>query len=91
MDKMTFREAQLLVIGVYALKGRKVKFVELNNLQEFKIGDNLTVVEISLEKQAIVVRIADGIESYILIEYLADQVVNECIGILREVAFNEEN
>lgn len=91
MDKMTFREAQLLVIGAEALGGRKVKFVTLNNLQEFNIGDNLRVVEISLEHPAIVVRIADGVESYIGIDNLSDKVVDECIEILRDVAMEVDS
>lgn len=87
MEKMTFREAQLLVIGAY--RDREVKFVELNNLQRFNIGDNLTVVEISLEVPAIIVRLFgdDGPESYITIDNLSERVVDECIGILREVAW----
>ena len=52
--------------------GRQMKVVgnkdpQLNNLQRFNIGDNLTVVEISLEVPAIIVRLFgdDGPESYI--------------------------
>ena len=90
MEKMTFREAQLLVIG--SERGRDVKFVELNNLQRFNIGDNLTVVEISLTVPAILVRLGgdDGFESYIEIKNLSDWVVDECIGILREVAWQTD-
>ena len=88
MDKMTFREAQLLVIGALALKGRKANFVELNNLQVFKIGDVVEVIEIRLDTDCIVVKTADGPESYICVENFADRVIDECIDILREVAYN---
>lgn len=87
MDKMTFREAQLLVIGAEALKGRNVEFVTLNNLQTFKIGDVIEVVEIRLDTPCVVARTADGPESYINVEMLSEKVVDECIEILREVAF----
>lgn len=87
MDKMTFREAQLLVIGAEALKGRNPKFVTLNNLQVFPIGDVVEVIEIRLDTDCIVVKTADGPESYICVDNLAERVVDECIDILREVAY----
>ena len=85
---MTFREAQLLVIGAEALKGRKVEYVTLNNLQKFNIGDVIEVVEIGLDIPCVVVRAADGPESYIYVEMLSEKVIDECIEILREVAHN---
>lgn len=85
---MTFREAQLLVVGAELLKGREVsKYVALNNLQKFKIGDVVEVVEIRLDSDCIVVRTAEGPESYICVDNLAEKVVDECVDILREVAY----
>lgn len=85
MEKMTFREAQLLVKGARPA-GDKRTCVELNELQKFHIGDCVEVVEISLEYPAIVLRMADGPESYCEIKMFADWVIDECIEALREVA-----
>lgn len=75
------------MIGAEALKGRKVEYVTLNNLQKFNIGDVIEVVEIRLDTPCVVVRTADGPESYINVEMLSENVIDECIEILREVAF----
>ena len=91
MDKMTFREAQLLVIGAEALGGRKVEFVELNNLQTFRIGDCAEVTEIRLDKPVINVRVAEGTNSYCNIDNFSDKVVDECIEILRDVAMEVDS
>lgn len=74
------------MIGAEALRGRKVEYVTLNNLQTFKIGDVVEVIEIRLDKPCVVVRVADGPESYINVEMLSDKVIDECIEILREIA-----
>lgn len=87
-DKMTFREAQLLVIGAEATKGRKPECVTLNNLQVFQIGDLLQVTEIRIDSPCVIVKVAEGPESYLPVESLSEKVVDECIDILREVAFN---
>lgn len=89
MEKMTFREAQLLVLGADVTQHPDK--VVLNNLQTFHIGDDIEVVEISLLIPAIVVRFGE-LESYIPIKNLAEWVVDECITILREVAdyYDEE-
>lgn len=88
MDKMTFREAQLLVIGAEAIRGRNPEFVVLNNLQTFRIGDCAEVTEIRLDRPVINVCVAEGTNSYCDINNFSDGVVEECIEILREVAYN---
>lgn len=88
MEKMTFREAQLLVIGAEARKGRKPECVTLNNLQVFQIGDLLEVTEIRLDSPCVIVTFVEGPASFIPVESLSEKVVDECIEILREVAFN---
>ena len=86
MVKIGFREAQLMVLGADRLhrKGN----VELNNLQVFSIGDNVDVIEISLHQPVVVIKTAECVESYVPIESLSEKVVDACIDILREVAFN---
>lgn len=88
MDKTTFREAQLLVIGAEAVKGRKSEYVALNNLQVFQIGDLVQVTEIRLDSPCVIIKVAEGPESYVPIDSLSEKVVDECIDILREVASN---
>lgn len=83
---ISFREAQLMVIGAESLQNRHPKFVTLNNLQKFNIGDCIEVVEISLDSDSIVIRVAEGPESYINVYNLSETIINECIRILREVA-----
>ena len=86
MIKMSFREAQLLALGAASLKGQKPEFVELNCLQKFYLGDMIEVIEIRLDCPCIVVRIADGPESYLEVKYLADKIVDACVDVLREFA-----
>lgn len=88
MDKMTFREAQLLVIG--SEPGRKVEYIALNSFQKFSIGDTMMVVEILLDKPCVVAKVADGLECYIPIENLSEKVVDECINVMREVAWQND-
>ena len=83
MEKMSFREAQLLVLA--ASKGDWTA-VELNNMQVFMIGDMCDVISINLTTPHIVVRIADKCESYCHIDNFSEKVVDECIEILRGVA-----
>ena len=85
MDKMSFREAQLAVLGSMP-KNCAWKSIELNNEQRFYIGDNLEVTEISLEAQIVNVQMCEGPNSYVHIDNLADWVVDECVEILRGVA-----
>lgn len=80
MKQMTFREAQLMCLGI----NPSWEFVALNNLQVFNIGDHVKVVEIRLDSPSIVVNIL-GHESYCDIKNFSDAVINECIGIMREV------
>lgn len=86
MIKIGFREAQLMVLGADRL--HRHGNVELNNLQRFSIGDNVEVIEISLHRPVVVIKIAECVESYVPIESLSEKVVDACIDILREVAFN---
>lgn len=86
MVKMSFREAQLMVLGADRL--HRHGSVELNNLQVFDIGDNVEVIEISLHEPVVVVRVAECMKSYIPIDSLSEKVVDACIDILRETAFN---
>ena len=86
MEKMTFREAQLCVLGSLPEYCDKSKGVELNNLQIFAIGEGINVIEICLDKPFVVVRISDGPEAYLPIMSLAEWVIIECVRILREVA-----
>lgn len=88
MDKMTFREAQLLVIGAEATKGRKTEYVELNDLQVFSIGDVAKVTGISLVHPVINICVAEGANSYCDIKNFSEEFIDECIDILREVAYN---
>lgn len=78
----------MLVIGAEATKGRKSEYVALNNLQVFQIGDLVQVTEIRLDSPCVIVKVAEGPESYVPIESLSEKVVDECIDILREVAYN---
>ena len=85
MSKIGFREAQLMVLGADRL--HRTDHVELNNLQVFNIGDNVQVVEISLCRPYIVIS-TSGVDSYCHIDNFSEKVVDACIDILREVAFN---
>lgn len=86
MIKIGFREAQLMVLGADRL--HRHGNVELNNLQVFSIGDNVEVIEISLHQPVVVIKTAECVESYVPIESLSEKVVDACIDILRETAFN---
>lgn len=82
---MTFREAQLAVLG--ANGGRTSKVVP-EGMQIIPIGDNLEITEICLDKPYVVVRFGeDGPESYCPIEKFSEAIIDEIIGYLREVAF----
>ena len=83
MEKMTFREAQLLAKGAGA-KGRVIP----EGMQLIPIGDELEIVEICLDKPCVVVRFGDdGPGSYCHIDNFSDAIKDEVIGLLREVAF----
>lgn len=84
MDKMSFREGQLAVLG--ATVGRNWSCIMLNSEQVFNVGDNAEVVEIELNSPHIVVRMADGPESLCHIDNFSDKVIDECVEILRGVA-----
>ena len=85
MDKMTFREAQLLVLGA---NGGKTNKVIPEGMQLIPIGDMLEITEICLDKPCVVVRFGeDGPESYCSIEKFSEAIIDEVIGYLREVAF----
>ena len=85
MDKMSFREAQLMVLGA---NGGKTDSVIPEGMQLIPIGDTLEIVEICLDKPFVVVRFGDdGPESYCNIEKFSESIIDECIGFLREVAF----
>lgn len=87
MDKMSFREAQLLVIAtVYQATCKPAEYVPLNWEQKFNIGDLAEVVEIRLDSPHIVVKVADGPESLCHIDNFSDKVIDECVEILRGVA-----
>ena len=88
MEKMTFREAQLLVIG--SESERKVEYIALNSFQKFSIGDTMMVVEIRLDNPCVVAQMADGPECYIPVENLSEKVVDECIDVMREVAWQND-
>lgn len=86
MDKMSFREAQLLVLAT----AKETTAVELNNEQVFMIGDLADVISINLCTPHIVIRIADGPETYCPIDNFSDKVIDECIKILRDVAADRD-
>ena len=92
MDKMSFREAQLLVLGSKPEKAKWdiEKAVELNWEQIFSIGDNAEVVGIRLDIPFIVIRMCNGPESLCHIDNFSDKVIDECSEILRGIAANHD-
>ena len=87
MDKMSFREGQLLVLAtIYEATGKKAEYVPLNNEQVFSIGDCAEVTEIRLDSPHINICVADGTNSYCHIDNFSDKVIDECVEILRGVA-----
>lgn len=83
MEKMTFREAQLLAKGAGAKD-----YVVPEGMQLIPIGDTLEIIEICLDRPCVTVRFGnDGPESYCHIDKFSDAIRDEVIGLLREVAF----
>lgn len=85
MDKMSFREAQLAVLGAKP-ESAKWREIGLNNEQKFSIGDVAEVICIKLDSPHIIVQIAEGPASYCHIDSFSDRVIDECVEILRGIA-----
>lgn len=68
---------------------RRTNKVIPEGMQIIPIGDMIEIVEICLDKPFVVVRMGDGgPESYCPIDKFSESVQDECIDLLREVAFN---
>jgi hypothetical protein len=73
---VNFRVAQLALIG--ASRNREIDRFIFNNLQSVSYGDNMTIVEVSLEKDLVVVEVNDtDVQSYLPINCMSDEVAEE--------------
>lgn len=73
---VNFRVAQLALIG--ASENREIDRFIFDNLQSVSYGDNMTIVEVSLEKDLVVVEVNDtDVQSYLPIYLMSDEVVEE--------------
>ena len=90
MDKMTFREAQLCVLGTKRCKGERVIPV---NMEIIPIGDTAEIIEICLDKPFVVVRLGGpgGPESYCNIDNFSEKVIDQCVELLRDIAMVEDS
>jgi hypothetical protein len=93
MGKMSFREAQLCVLGTLyegEYRHRVEDEVVLNEEQKFRVGDLLEVIGIMLTSPHIVLQMDQGEECLCHIDNFSDKVIDECVEIMRGVAANED-
>ena len=82
---VNFRVAQLALAG--ASRNREIDRFIFNNLQSVPYGDNMTIVEVSLEKDLVVVEVNDTeVQSYLPINYMSDEVVEEVTEAMKVCA-----
>ena len=81
MENMTFREAQLCIKA----NDKELREVFLPEDKQIYIGDGLNIVAINTEIPYVVVR-AEGLDFYCSIVSFSDNILAECIKLLREVA-----
>lgn len=82
---VNFRVAQLALAG--ASRNREIDRFIFNNLQSVPYGDNMTIVEVSLEKDLVVVEVNDTeVQSYLPINCMSDEVVEEVTEVMKVCA-----
>lgn len=79
---VNFRVAQLALAG--ASINREIDRFIFDNLQSVPYGDNMTIVEVSLEKDLVAVEVNDtGVQSYLPINCMSDEVVEEVTEVMK--------